>query len=103
MNNLKEKLKSMEKELANACNDNQLLVDLSTKCLKCNEDVKQNELCLLDLQLNYFEKCSSYVTSACDLMVEDQQHYGMEFDQSTGNLSFILNGTNTFTSFFLNL
>ena len=78
----KENLNHLGKEMENASNE--VLIELSNKCIKCQQDVKRNEFCLLDLQMNYFEKCLHYTTASCDLMVEDQQKYHLEFDQSPG-------------------
>ena len=80
----KENLNYLGKEMKKASDNNEVLIELSNKCLKGQQDVKRNEFCLLDLQKNYFEKCLHYTTVSCDLMVEDQQKYHLEFDQSSG-------------------
>jgi len=67
-----------------ACSDSDQLLEISKECLQYKKDVRRNEMCILDLQINYFEKCCLYATSACDLMIEDQKTYGEEFDVSSG-------------------
>ena len=86
----KENLSHLRKEIRNASGDDAKLVELSEKCFKCQEDVKRNEFCLLDLQMNYFEKCLHYTSAACDNMEEDQHKYAWEFGQSTGIYSACL-------------
>ena len=82
----KEKLKKLEKQMVDVENDSSLMLEISYKCFKCKKDVKKNELCLLDLQINYFEKCLNYVTASCDFMVDDEQLYPTEFKDSSGEL-----------------
>ena len=81
----REKYRTIQKHLATLVDEKQKL-DLSNECLEWQKQLKDNELCLSDLQLNYFEKCCANITACCDLMIEDELKYAKEFQESKGTV-----------------
>ncbi|XP_057300330.1 junction-mediating and -regulatory protein-like isoform X2 [Hydractinia symbiolongicarpus] len=79
----REKYRNAQKKLQEQCDEDEKL-KISQSCLKWQNELKDNEICLNDLQLNYFEKCMANLTRSCDMMVEDNVKYGVEFQQSAG-------------------
>lgn len=79
----REKYRNAQKKLQEQCDEDETL-KISQSCLKWQNELKDNEICLNDLQLNYFEKCMANLTRSCDMMVEDNVKYGVEFQQSAG-------------------
>lgn len=80
----RQKYRTLEKELSATGDDDKRQLELTTECFEWHSQLKDNEICLSDLQLNYFEKCCANLRAACDLMVDDQKTYGEEFGESVG-------------------
>ena len=98
----KEKLKVLEKKMKEAySSDSDELLEISKECFQYKKEVRQNEMCILDLQINYFEKCCLYATSSCGLMIEDQQKYAEEFERSSGTYFSSPKSMRFFSAFWL--
>ena len=60
-------------------------VAIADDCLEWQRQLKENQENLLDLQLQFFETSSKYLTECRDRMLEDCVRFGNEaFDNSSG-------------------